>query len=88
MDSMKQLLQEVKSIKERNQRVEADKAWETSWERKVLIAVLTYLLVVLFFGMMNLPKPWINAFVPTLGFVLSTLTLSFAKRWWISKKEK
>jgi len=33
---------EIEKIKGRNRRVEADKAWETSLTRKILIAVLTY----------------------------------------------
>jgi len=34
------LEKEVTDIKARNKRVEADKAWETSWSRKIVIAVL------------------------------------------------
>ena len=36
------LEKEIKEIKERNKRVETDKAWETSWTRKICIALLTY----------------------------------------------
>ena len=43
---MKDLEKEIELIKERNKRVETDKAWETSWTRKICIAVLTYLVVV------------------------------------------
>ena len=43
---MKELEKEIELIKMRNKRVEADKAWETSWTRKICIAVLTYLVVV------------------------------------------
>ena len=32
-------------IEQRNSRVEADKAWETSWARKVSIAFVTYIVV-------------------------------------------
>ena len=28
--------EEINNIKERNKRVELDKAWETSWTRKIL----------------------------------------------------
>ena len=87
MVNFAELQREIKTIQERNQRVEADKAWETSWERKVLVALLTYFVVVLFFWMAELPKPFVNALVPTVGFVLSTLTLSFAKRWWIKNRK-
>lgn len=86
MASLTKIEQEITQIKARNQRVEADKAWEISWERKMLVAILTYFVVVLFFWIARLPKPFINALVLTLGFVLSTLTLSFVKRWWLRKR--
>ena len=74
---------ELQSIKERNARVEADKAWETSFARRAIIAIMTYLIVVLFLFMINAPKPWLNALVPTAGFILSTLTLPYFKKWWL-----
>ncbi len=37
----KTLEQRVQELEARNKRVEADKAWETSWARRVAIAVLT-----------------------------------------------
>ncbi len=49
MDSVKKLQQDIEKIKARNQRVEADKAWEISWERKMLVTILTYFVVVIFF---------------------------------------
>lgn len=80
---MENLEQEIIVIKNRNVKVEADKAWETSWSRKILIAGLTYFVIVLFFYFANLPKPFINALVPTLGFVLSTLSIDLAKKLWL-----
>mgnify|MGYP005668201103 FL=1 len=73
----------IKKIERRNKRVEIDKAWETSFTRKVIIALLTYLVIVLFFFMADLPKPFVNSIVPTSGFVLSTLSLKYFKRLWI-----
>ena len=73
----------VTEIEKRNKRVELDKAWETSMARKLIIAVLTYLTIVLFFFVAQLPKPFINSIVPTAGFVLSTLSLPFFKKLWI-----
>jgi hypothetical protein len=29
--------------------------------------------------------PFFKAFVPVVGYVLSTLSLPFLKRWWIKK---
>ena len=36
----------------------------------------------------NVPKPWLNAIVPAMAFMLSTLTLPFFKRLWIKYKIK
>jgi hypothetical protein len=70
-------------IEERNRRVEQDKLGEVSWQRRLSILVLTYLFVTLYFSVINLSKPFINAVVPTLGFYLSTLTLGYLKSRWI-----
>lgn len=77
------LQKEIELIKQRNLRVEADKAWETSSTRKISIAILTYLTILLFFTVIRVEKPLINAVVPTLGFLLSTLSLPLIKKWWI-----
>lgn len=74
-------------IEERNKRVELDKAWETSNLRKILIALLTYLVISSFFVVINVDKPFINAIVPTLGFLLSTLSLSFVKKIWLQSNK-
>lgn len=86
MDHLEQIRKDIEEIKERNRRVERDKAWETSWTRKILVAVLTYIVVVLFFIFAKLPNPFINAIVPTLGFLLSTLSISFVKKLWLKNK--
>ena len=74
---------EIKAIIERNKRVEKDKAWETSFTRRTIIAVITYLLIVLFLWMIKIEKPWLNALVPTIAFLLSTLSLPFFKKIWL-----
>lgn len=76
----------VEAIEERNLRVEADKAWETSFSRRSLIAAFTYLSIALYFLVIGLPSPWLNAIVPTVGFLLSTLTLPFLKKLWIGRR--
>lgn len=73
------------TFEQRNKRVESDKAWETSYTRRSIIAAITYLIVVWFLYLINAPTPWLNALVPTAGFVLSTLTLPFFKKWWLRK---
>jgi len=84
MSSIKQLNSEINKIKQRNKRVEADKAWETSTIRKVIIALLTYIIIVIFLYSVNLPKPFSNAIVPALAFFLSTLTIPLFKNWWFN----
>ena len=78
----------MEKIKERNARVEADKAWETSLARKILVAILTYIVIVLFFAVAGLAKPLINAIVPTLGFLLSILSVSYFKILWLKHQKK
>jgi len=82
---LKTLETRIKKIEQRNQKVELDKAWETSRTRKILIAVMTYITIVLFFHVAELPKPFVNSIVPTVGFVLSTLSLPYFKNIWIKK---
>ena len=77
---------EVDKIKQRNKRVELDKAWEVSWTRRLILVILTYLVIVIFFYSAGLSNPWINSIVPALAFVISTLTLPFFKKFWIKNK--
>lgn len=74
---------EIRAILERNKRVEADKAWETSWARMALIALFTYLAIALYLNAIHIARPWLNSVVPAVGFMLSTLTLPFFKRLWL-----
>lgn len=76
---------EIQSLKERNKRVEADKAWETSIFRKVLILVVTYFVASLALYVIGTPKFYLGAIIPTIGFFLSTLGFNFVKKWWVSR---
>jgi hypothetical protein len=82
MGSIKDLEKRVEVIELRNQSVELNKAWETSLTRKILIAVFTYLAIALYLRYVVGINPWINAIVPTVGFLLSTLTLPVFKNLW------
>ena len=66
MKTLEQLTQEIENIKIRNKKVESEKARETSRTRKTIIAIITYIIIVLFFYGANFDKPRINAIVPTL----------------------
>lgn len=80
---MKDLEKEIELIKERNHRVEKDKAWETSWTRRICIAVLTYFVVVCYnYGITKLDNIFLSSFVPVMGFWLSTLSLKIVRNIW------
>ncbi len=82
MVTLKTLEKDIKEIKERNKRVEVDKLWETSFTRKILLVILTYIVIVLFFFVAGLPKPFMNSIIPAMAFVLSTLTLPIFRQFW------
>jgi hypothetical protein len=70
-------------IKERNARVAVDKAWETSWARRLFVASVTYGIAALYMDYAGLGNALLGAFVPTGGYLLSTLSLPFIKKFWI-----
>ena len=74
---------DLEAIKERNARVEADKAWETSWGRRLFIASVTYAIAAFYMHTAGLGNAFLGAFVPTGGYLLSTVSLPFAKTYWI-----
>lgn len=72
----------LKAIEARNERVELDKAWETSWVRRLSIGTLTYGVIVIYLFVINNNAPFINGAVPVVGFLLSTLVLRTVKELW------
>lgn len=80
---------EIQNIKERNKRVEKDKAWETSLTRRICIMILTYI-VVLFYSYMvkNITSIWLSSLIPVIGFALSTLSLKIIRKIWEIHIEK
>jgi hypothetical protein len=76
--------QEIETIKQRNLRVEADKAWEVSWARRIFIAVGTYIVAGIWLVLIEDSNPWLKSFVPAIGYLLSTLSLPFIKSWWVN----
>lgn len=79
---MKDLESRIVKIEERNKKVEVDKAWENSYSRKILVAVFTYIVIAIYFKYVLRIDPWVNAIVPTLGFLLSTLAYPYFKEIW------
>lgn len=85
-DRLNKLEEEVALIKERNQRVEVDKAWETSIARKISVLVITYILATLVMYIIGVQNFFIDSIIPTLGYFLSTQSLPFIKKWWVGKR--
>lgn len=73
----------IYKIEERNRLVEQNKAWETSWTRRILLIIFTYLAIALYLQFVVGIEPWVNAIIPALGFLLSTLSLPWFKKIWI-----
>jgi hypothetical protein len=83
MASLENLEKRLKSIEDRNKKVEVDKAWETSLTRRFLLILFTYLSIGFYLNAINISRPWLNAIVPAIGFFLSTLTLPYLKNLWL-----
>lgn len=80
------LNKEIEEIKNRNKRVELDKAWETSWTRKICICILTYVVVVIYsYIVRNYNNIFLSSIVPVIGFTLSTLSLKYVRKIWEKK---
>mgnify|MGYP004469554209 FL=1 len=77
------LEEEIEKIQERNKRVELDKAWETSWTRKICICTLTYIVVVAYSYIIRyFDNVLLSSLVPVIGFTLSTLSLKYIRIIW------
>jgi len=77
---------EIELIKERNAKVSMEKAWEVSWARRVFIAVSTYIVAAVWLVIINDTYPVLKAFVPAVGYLLSTLSLPVVKNWWVRNR--
>lgn len=78
---------QIQRILERNKRVEEDKRWETSWMRKISIAVVTWILAVVFLTLIDAENAFLAALVPTGGYVLSTLSALPIRKYWEKYKK-
>lgn len=82
MSDIEDIKKEIKLIRERNKKVELDKDWEVSYSRRFLLMVFTYLAIGFYLDAINIDRPWLNAIVPAVAFMLSTLTIPFFKKIW------
>ncbi len=72
----------LEKIEERNLRVEADKAWEVSYTRRLAIALFTYIIATIWLFLIDNIHPFLNAVVPTGGYLLSTVSLPIVRSLW------
>lgn len=87
-EEIQNLEKEVDEIKQRNLRVEVDKGWEVSFVRKIFIVAGTYVVAGIWLVLINDTFPWLKAFVPAVGYLLSVQSLPFIKKWWIKNNGK
>jgi hypothetical protein len=77
----------IKKLEDRNKKVESSKAWETSWTRRILLMIFTYLAIGIYLSYINIPRAWLNAIVPAVGFMLSTLSMPFFRKIWLKRNK-
>jgi hypothetical protein len=82
-EEIENLRTEIAAIKQRNNRVEADKAWEGSTIRIGLIMLITYIIAALVMRTIGVQNYFFSALIPVIGYLLSTQSLPFIKRWWM-----
>jgi len=87
MGGTRDLEKRVAAVEERNARVETDKAWETSLARRGALVLFTYLAVGAYLAAIGVPDAWLNAIVPAVAFMLSTLTLPYLKKIWLKRRK-
>lgn len=87
-ENIKNIEQRIQKVEDRNKKVETDKAWETSWTRRALLTLFTYLAIGVYLRVIDIPRSWLNAVVPAVAFMLSTLTMPFFKKLWLKINQK
>ena len=85
---MKELEERITNIEKRNKRVELDKKWETSFIRRFLICILTYIIVVIYSYLVSKTNSiFLSSLVPVIGFALSTLSLRLCRKIWENRQK-
>ena len=81
--NVEELKERIDKIEKRNKNVELDKAWETSWTRRICIMILTYIVVVIYsYVIKKYDNILLSSLVPVIGFTLSTLSMSIVRKFW------
>lgn len=83
---MEELKNRIEKIEKRNKSVETDKAWETSWTRRICIMILTYIIVIIYsYLIKKYDNILLSSLVPVIGFTLSTLSIRVVRKFWERK---
>ncbi len=87
MATLEEMEKDILDIKDRNNRVEIDKAWETSATRRITIMALTYIIASVWLFLIDESNIFLKAMVPTFGYLLSTLSIPKVKKVWMEFKK-
>ncbi|MDP3988553.1 MAG: hypothetical protein Q8P80_05430 [Candidatus Levybacteria bacterium] len=82
MANLEELEKRIEIIERRNKKVETDKTWETSYARKIILMIFTYLAIGLYMRAINVSDWFLNAIIPSFAFMISTLSLPSLKNFW------
>jgi len=83
---MEDASKKIEELIARNRRVELEKAWETSWTRKLSITAMTYAAAFLILTLYGDTRAVFNAGIPAGAFLLSTLSLPWIKAAWLKRR--
>ncbi len=85
MQKMLTPVDDIIALKEKNKKIEADKAWETSTTRRAIIAGTTYLIVAMWLSMIGVEHYILHALVPVIAYGVTIAGLPFMKKYWLQK---
>lgn len=77
---------EIQQLQKRNTKVELEKKWETSYTRRLFIALITFFAAFFFLRVsgtvLDQRTLFISALIPAGAFLISTLTLPPLQKIW------
>lgn len=88
MADLEILEKRIANIEKRNSKVELDKAWEVSKTRKIILAISTYIIISLFLLVNKIERPFLNALIPSIAFLISTLSIPYLRKFWSGEVNK
>ncbi len=82
MNNLEKRVTKLEKREAEKTRGEIHKKWETSWTRRIFIAIITYISAFSFMKIAGMEPAILGAFVPVGGFLLSTITIKPLKKVW------